>query len=88
MPGSQPPWNAPPVRRKKLSTRRAEKAARKGKAWGERIEQATQEGPEALAEVNFDRARAELNKLPERARRQAFSALGDAIETIRRNHTE
>lgn len=88
MPGTQPPWIKPPAREKKLATKRAERAARKGRHWGEKIERATAEGPEAVAGVHFDRARAELGRLPERQRQAAFQALSDAIERVRQAHTE
>lgn len=80
------PWVNPPQRDKKLRTRKAERAARRAEFWGRRREEAQAEGPEAVAEFEWDRARASLERLAEPARSTAFEALARAVETVREKH--
>jgi hypothetical protein len=82
------PWQQPPERQKKLAQRKAERLARRAQYWGERIEAARGLGPEAAASLTFDRARSELDRLPEAQRERAFGALAEAIDRIRETHAQ
>ena len=82
------PWNNPPQRRKPLRRKRAEKLARKAERWGQRLEDARKEGPDAVAEVTFDRLRSSLARLPQEARDRAYEAVAAALETIRETHAQ
>lgn len=82
------PWTAPPERQKKLRQRKAERLARRAEYWGHRIETARQIGPEAAAALTFDRARSDLDRLPEERREQAYEALIQAIDQAREKHTQ
>lgn len=85
---SQPPWTNPPKRKKTLQERKAEKIARKAAFWGERLTQAVQEGPREVAIVQWDRAKAVLNRLPDNERDRAYAVLADAIDRVREAHAE
>jgi len=80
------PWVNPPQRDKKLRARKAERAARRAEFWGRRRDQARAEGPEAVAQFEWDRARASLERLNEPARSTAFEALARAVEIVREKH--
>ncbi|MFB7552596.1 hypothetical protein ACFRCI_38005 [Streptomyces sp. NPDC056638] len=82
------PWEVPPQRQKKLAQRRAERLARRAAYWGERIEAARNIGPEAAASLTFDRARGELERLPDDKREAAFEALIRAVDTVRETHAQ
>ncbi|MFI8007950.1 hypothetical protein [Streptomyces sp. NPDC086010] len=82
------PWDVPPQRQKKLRQRRAEKLARRAQYWGERLSAAREIGPEAAAAVTFDRARGELDRLPDGPRERAFEALILAVEQVREKHAQ
>ncbi|HBF84088.1 MAG TPA: hypothetical protein DD420_30435 [Streptomyces sp.] len=82
------PWEVPPQRQKKLSQRRAERLARRAAYWGERIAAARNIGCEAAASLTFDRARGELERLPEDKREAAFDALIRAVDKVRETHAQ
>lgn len=82
------PWIDPPHRPKTLRRRRAERQARKAEFWGSRLAAAQQEGPAAVAAVQFDRARTTLARLPDLARMRAFEELGEVIDRVREMHAE
>ncbi|MGW2826377.1 hypothetical protein ACWC24_36140 [Streptomyces sp. NPDC001443] len=82
------PWNNPPQRKKPLRRKRAEKQARQAERWGRRLEEARQEGPDAVAAVTFDRLRSVLDKLPQEPRDRAYEAVAAALENIRETHAQ
>ncbi|MEH0441910.1 hypothetical protein QBA74_41605 [Streptomyces scabiei] len=82
------PWNNPPQRKKTLRRKRAEKQARRAQHWGQRLEEARQEGPDMVAAVTFDRLRGVLDKLPADARARAYEAATQALEHIRETHAQ
>lgn len=82
------PWTNPPARPKKLRDRRAERKARRAEFWGARLQQATDDGPEAVAAVTWDRARSALDRLPDTARQSAYRALAEAIDRVRETHAQ
>lgn len=82
------PWNVPPQREKTLRRKRAEKAARKAQLWGRRLDEAREIGPEEVAAVTWDRARAALEGLPDATRERAYQALTDAVDRVREQHAQ
>ncbi|WP_432158802.1 MULTISPECIES: hypothetical protein [unclassified Streptomyces] len=82
------PWNNPPQRQKPLRRKRAEKQARQAEHWGRRLEEARQEGPDAVAAVTFDRLRSVLDKLPQEARDRAYETVAAALDNIRETHAQ
>lgn len=82
------PWNNPPQRQKPLRRKRAEKQARQAEHWGRRLEEARKLGPDAVAEVTFDRLRSVLEKLPQDARDRAYETVTAALENIRETHAQ
>lgn len=82
------PWAAPPQRQKKLSQRRAERLARRAEYWGQRIAAARNISLEAAASLTFDRARGELDRLPDHLRDAAWEALIRAVDKVRETHAQ
>lgn len=82
------PWQQPPERPKKLAQRKAERLARRAQYWGDRLAAARDLGPDAFAAMIFDRARNELERLPEEQRERAFEALADAVDRVRETHAQ
>ncbi|MEW1724295.1 hypothetical protein [Streptomyces sp. NPDC093109] len=86
--GKPSPWSSPPTRQKKLRDKRAEKLARRAGHWGGRLAAAREAGPAAYAAMVFDRARGELDRLPEAARETAYEALAQAVDRVREQHAQ
>ena len=82
------PWNNPPQRQTPLRKRRHQRQARRAELWSRRLAEAEELGPEMVAEVQWDRARASLSRLGTRARTRAYTALAEAIDRIRVEHAE
>jgi hypothetical protein len=85
---STAPWSSPPQRAKKLRDRKAERQARKAEFWGRRLQEAAEDGPEALAAMQWDRARAALDRLPDQARKRAYEALAQVVDRVRETHAQ
>ncbi|MFB7076497.1 hypothetical protein [Streptomyces sp. NPDC056308] len=82
------PWNNPPRREKTLRRRRAEKLARRAEHWGQRLQEAREEGPDMAAAVAFDRLRGALDKLPEADRNRGYEDAERALDRIRETHAQ
>ncbi|MET7713684.1 hypothetical protein [Streptomyces sp. NPDC005407] len=87
-PDKASPWDRPPQRAKTLRTKAAEKKARRAEFWGRRIQDAQQDGPQAVAVVAWDRVRGSLARLPEAARDRGFEALAEAADRIREQYAQ
>jgi hypothetical protein len=87
-PAQTAPWSNPPQRSKPLRRRRAERLARRAEFWGDRLTRAAQEGPEAVAAVQWDRARTTLSRLPPDQQDKAWEALAAAIDRVRETHAQ